>query len=291
VKASPSKLQVGVSPFGSSREVVLDLARRARDAGLDGLILGDGFVSTPSFPIWSGGIDCFVELAWLAGKVEMESYGIDAIVVPCRDPRVLAKQAASLAAVTEGRCHIALAAGFWAEDAQLFGFDFAERGARLDEGIRALLAAWRGESFSGKFWAWEAPLPISPCHQIALPEIWLSGAEATMRRAIRYKLPFEPTRMTPTEVETLARKYADAGGHELRVRTRMSVSTPVRGPGARDFPTLVGPPEYLAEQLAAYAALGVTYISVVAGYDDRSCAETIDALGVAMTALTASTPS
>ena len=282
---------MGVSPFGSSRAVVLDLARRAKDAGLDGLILGDGFVSTPSFPIWSGGIDCFVELAWLAGKVEMASYGIDASVAPCRDPRVLAKQASSLAAVTEGRCHIALAAGFWAEDAQLFGFDFAERGARLDEGIRALMAAWRGESFSGKFWQWEMPLPISPCHQIALPEIWLSGAEATMRRAVRYGLPFEPTRMTPTEIETLARKYADAGGRELRVRTRMSVSLPVRGPGARDFPTLVGPPEYLAEQLAAYAALGATYISVVAGYDDRSCAETIDALGVAMTALTASTPS
>ena len=84
----------------------------------------------------------------------------------------------------------------------------------------------------------------------------------------------------------LARKYADAGGCELRVRTRMSVSAPVRSPGARDFPTLVGPPEYLAEQLAAYAALGATYISVVAGYDDRSCGETIDALGEAVTALT-----
>jgi alkanesulfonate monooxygenase SsuD/methylene tetrahydromethanopterin reductase-like flavin-dependent oxidoreductase (luciferase family) len=287
VTATRSKIQVGVSPFGSSREVVLDLARRARDAGLDGLILGDGFVSTPSFPIWSGGIDCFVELAWLAGKVDMASYGIDAIVAPCRDPRVLAKQAASLSAVTEGRCHIALAAGFWAEDAQLFGFDFAERGARLDEGIRALLAAWRGESFSGKFWSWEAPLPISPCHQVALPEIWLSGAEATMKRAVRYGLPFEPTRMTPNEIETLARKYVDAGGREFRVRTRMSVSAPVRGPGAKDFPTLVGPPDYLAEQLAAYAALGATYVSVVAGYDDRSCAETIDALGVATSALTA----
>lgn len=284
--APPAKLQVGVSPFGSSREVVLDLARRARDAGLDGLILGDGFVSTPSFPIWSGGIDCFVELAWLAGKVEMASYGIDAIVAPCRDPRALAKQAASLCAVTSGRCHLALAAGFWAEDAQLFGFDFAERGARLDEGIRALLAAWRGQSFSGKFWAWEMPLPISPCHQIALPEIWLSGAEATMRRAVRYGLPFEPTRMTPTEVETLARKYADAGGRELRVRTRMSVSTPIRAAGARDFPTIVGSAEYLAEQLAAYMELGATYISVVAGYDDRSCAETVDALGVAVRGLT-----
>jgi hypothetical protein len=108
-----------------------------------------------------------------------------------------------------------------------------------------------------------------------------------MKRAVRYGLPFEPTRMTPNEIETLARKYVDAGGREFRVRTRMSVSPPMRAAGARDFPTLVGPAEYLAEQLAAYAALGATYISVVAGYDDRSCAETIDALGVAINTLNA----
>jgi alkanesulfonate monooxygenase SsuD/methylene tetrahydromethanopterin reductase-like flavin-dependent oxidoreductase (luciferase family) len=273
---------VGVSPFGSSRESVLDLARRAADAGLDGLILGDGFVSTPSFPVWSGGVDCFVELAWLAGQVAMPTYGIDAIVLPGRDPRILAKQAASLNAVTGGRCHLALAAGFWAEDARLFGFEFAERGARFDEGIRALLAAWRGESFEGRFWSWDAPLSISPCHAVELPELWLSGAEATMHRALRYGLPFEPTRLSPSDVTSLARRYAEAGGRSFKVRTRMSVSQPIRAAGALDFSTLVGSAEYLAEQLDAYAALGAEYISIVAGYDDRSCAETIDALGDAV---------
>src|SRR5437868_9324609 len=119
-----SGVQVGVSPFGSSRGVALDLAQRARDAGLDGLILGDGFVSTPSFPVWSGGVDCFVELAWLAGQVDIPAYGIDAIVAPARDPRVLAKQASSLQAVTGGRCHLALSPGYWAEDARLFGHSF-----------------------------------------------------------------------------------------------------------------------------------------------------------------------
>src|SRR5438552_15878301 len=114
-------LQVAVSPFGSSRAGVLQLARRAAEVGLDGLVLGDGFVSTPSFPAWSGGVDCFVELAWLAGQVDIPTYGIDAIVAPARDPRVLAKQASSLQAVTGGRCHLALSPGYWAEDARLFG--------------------------------------------------------------------------------------------------------------------------------------------------------------------------
>jgi alkanesulfonate monooxygenase SsuD/methylene tetrahydromethanopterin reductase-like flavin-dependent oxidoreductase (luciferase family) len=281
-------VQVGVSPFGSSRESVLALARTAAASGLDGLILGDGFVSTPSFPVWSGGVDCFVELAWLAGHVEMPTYGISAVVAPARDPRVLAKQACSLHAVTNGRCHMALSPGYWAEDAQLFGYTFEERGARLEESIRALVAACNGQDFDGRFWSWRAPLPISPCHEIEPPELWLSGAEPTMRRALRHGLAWQPTRMSPQELAPLARQYTDSGGTGLRIRTRMSVSRPPANLDAvafAAFTTLVGPAGYLAEQLAAYAALGATYISVVPGYDDRSCAETIEALGRAKESL------
>jgi hypothetical protein len=63
----------------------------------------------------------------------------------------------------------------------------------------------------------------------------------------------------------------------------VSVSAPPTPPEAfKGFSTLVGPAEYLAEQIEAYAALGATYVSVVPGYDERSCAETIEALGSAV---------
>ena len=79
------------------------------------------------------------------------------------------------------------------------------------------------------------------------------------------------------------------GGVGLRVRARMSVSEPPPNPEAAaafaTFAPQVGPAEYLAEQLAGYAALGATYVSVVPGYDDRSCAETIEALGRAKESL------
>jgi alkanesulfonate monooxygenase SsuD/methylene tetrahydromethanopterin reductase-like flavin-dependent oxidoreductase (luciferase family) len=276
------RAQIGISPFAASRDGALRLARLAADAGLDGLILGDGFVSTPSFPIWSGGLDCFVELGWLAGHVQLASYGVDAIVLPARDPRVLAKQSCSLQAVTSADCHLALSAGFWAEDARLFGYEFEQRGARLDEGIRALKAAFAGEDFEGRFWRWQAPLPISPCHAVQPPDLWLSGAEATMRRALRYGLPWQPSRLSAAELEPLAREYADEGGMGLKVRTRMSVSEPAGDPQAfRGFTTLVGTAEYLAEQIDAFAELGARYVSVVPGYDEASCAATIEALGAA----------
>ena len=281
-----TRVQVGISPFAASRDGALRLARLAVEAGLDGLILGDGFVSTPSFPIWSGGLDCFVELGWLAGHVQVPTYGIDAIVLPARDPRLLAKQACSLQSVTEAECHLSLSAGFWAEDARLFGYSFEERGARLDEGVRALGAAFRGEAFEGQFWTWHTALAIPPCHATRPPELWLSGAEATMRRALRYRLPWQPTRMSAAELEPLTRKYYDQGGTGLKVRTRMSVRAPSDDPEAfQGFTTLVGPTDYLAEQLDAFVQLGATYVSVVPGYDEASCAATIEALGDALRSL------
>ena len=268
--------QIAVSPFGESLDGILKLARLAAEVGLDGLALGDGFVSTPSFPIWAGGLDCFVEFGWLAGQVTMARYGIEAVVLPARDPRVVAKQACSMSAVTDGRFHLALSAGFWPEDAWLFGFDFDERGARLDEGIRALVAALRGEPFAdGKFWSWQNSVPMSPCHAVQPPELWLSGGEASMRRSIRHGLAWQPSGLAPAEVAPLARRYFDGGGVGLKIRTRFSVAEPPPG----SFATLVGPAEYLAEQVNAYAELGADYVSVVPGYDERSAAATIEALG------------
>jgi len=279
-------MRIGVSPYASTRDEVLKLARRAADAGLDGLMMGDGLISTPSFPAWSGAMDAFVELAWLAGQVDVRTYGLNALVLPARDPRIVAKQGSSLNAVTGGRAVVGVCAGFWEHDARLFGFDFAERGARLDEGIRALQAAWRGDpEFRGQFWSWSAAGPIGPCGEVEPPELWLAGGEATMRRAIRYGLTWQPTRVSPEELAPLARAYADAGGTRLTARARMSVTEPVGGHGPLSFPALVGPPSYLADQLHAYAELGVTYASVVAGFDYTSCAATIDALGEAAPAV------
>jgi hypothetical protein len=94
--------------------------------------------------------------------------------------------------------------------------------------------------------------------------------------------------MSAAELEPLARQYHDQGGAGLKVRTRMSVRAPSDDPQAfHGFTTLVGPAEYLAEQIDAFVRLGATYVSVVPGYDEASCADTIEALGVAVRSLAA----
>jgi alkanesulfonate monooxygenase SsuD/methylene tetrahydromethanopterin reductase-like flavin-dependent oxidoreductase (luciferase family) len=280
-----TNLPIIVSPYGGSREQVCQLAQRVVEAGLDGLSLGDGMIGTASYPVWQGGLDPFVEIAWLASRYELAHYGIEGIVLPDRDPRIAAKQASSLAAITEGRFHLGIVSGRWRHDATLFGYDFDKRGSRVDEGIRALLSIWRGEQeFSGRYWRWSCDAgTITPCTSVPAPELWLAGeGQATIGRCIKYHLPWMPTRFTPSDLAPLAREYFDRGGASLKVRIRMSAVEPPQKPEDRlSYPTLIGPPEFLAEQIAAYEELGADYISVVPGFDFDSAAATIDAMGAA----------
>jgi alkanesulfonate monooxygenase SsuD/methylene tetrahydromethanopterin reductase-like flavin-dependent oxidoreductase (luciferase family) len=274
---------ITVTPLGDNREQVCEIVQRAADAGLDGLAFGDGMIGTASYPIWKGGLDPFAELAWLAGRFDLPFYGIEGIVLPARDPRIAAKQASSLAAVTDGRFHLGVLVGRWRHDATLFGYDFDQRGARLDEGIRALQAIWRGEQeFDGRFWSWSCNAgTITPCTSVPPPELWLSGeGAAALRRAVKYHLPWQPTRFLPADLAPLAREYYERGGPQLKIRVRAtSVPLPFVPEDPLMYPTLVGPASYLVEQCQAYEELGADYISVVPGFDFASAAVTIDALG------------
>ena len=275
-------LPIAISPYATSRQEVLDLGQQVVEGGLDGLIIGDGMIGTSSFPIWSGGTDSFVHTAWLAGRFDLPTYGIEALILPARDPRIAAKQASSLAAMTEGRFHLAVATGRWEHDAEVFGYDFATRGSRLEEGIRALMSIWNGEqSFSGRYWSWSTDAgTLTPCTSVPPPELWVAGEGApAIRRALNFGVAWQPTRFTPQDLAPLARKFFDAGGVSLKIRIRMSVVEPPSMPEDRlSYPKLIGPPSFLADQLAAYAELGASYISVVPGFDYASCAATVDAL-------------
>jgi alkanesulfonate monooxygenase SsuD/methylene tetrahydromethanopterin reductase-like flavin-dependent oxidoreductase (luciferase family) len=188
-----------------------------------------------------------------------------------------------VAALTEGRFHLCVANGRWRHDAELFGYDFDQRGARLAEGVRALQAIWRGEhTFAGRFWSWSVDAgEVTPCTSVPPPELWIAGeGEVTIRRALKYGLAWMPTRFKPDDLAPLARQYFDGGGLGLKVRMRMSVVQPPRTPDdSLAAIKLIGPTSFLAEHVHAYQQLGASYLSIVPGFDFASSAATIEALG------------
>jgi alkanesulfonate monooxygenase SsuD/methylene tetrahydromethanopterin reductase-like flavin-dependent oxidoreductase (luciferase family) len=264
-------LRIGISPWAASRSGVERVAEAALGAGIDTFWLGDGLLGRPDFPAWSGGLESFGELAWLAGRYPGASVALGAAVLPLRDPLWVAKSAATLDQLTQGRFTLVLTPGNWPEEFAAMGRDFGGRGTALESGLWSLREIWSADAGDGG----PSPRPWSP----GGPPIWLAGARATMLRAIRLGLPFQASRIGPSALAPTAREWFDRGGTKLAVRVRMGVEgggSPL--PTATDTGALVGSAAFLAEQVDAFRQLGVTDLSIMPGQDVEASLRTIAAL-------------
>lgn len=271
-------MRIGVSPWGSTLEGVKRVAARAADAGIDTLWLGDGLLVMEDFPRFSGGMEPFVELAWLAGRHPQVGVGVGAAVLPLRDPLWVAKQAATLDQLTEGRFFLVVTPGIWEREFAYRELSFKGRGRRLEAFIGVLRAAFAGEPYESDDIRLPAegllsPVPFTP----GGPPLWLAGGRPTFERALRLRTPFQARTTAPAEFAPVARDWFERGGGELAMRIAIGLDDRV-GDGAAQTNALIGPPSYLAEQLEAYRELGLADISLMPGTDDETSLRTLDAL-------------
>ncbi len=271
-----SRFRIGISAWAGDRGGVERVAEAALGAGIGTFWLGDGLLGRPDFPPWSGGMESFAELAWLAGRFPGASVALGAAVLPLRDPLWVAKSAATLDQLTEGRFTLVLAPGNWPDEFAAAGRDFGQRGAALEAGVRALREIWSDGAGAGG----PSPRPWTP----GGPPLWLAGARATMLRAIRLGVPFQASRIGPAGLAPVAREWFDRGGTELAVRVRMGVGagagtgTGTGTPDATAEGALIGPPAFLAEQVGAFRRLGVSDLSIMPGQSAEESLRTIEAL-------------
>jgi probable F420-dependent oxidoreductase len=133
-------------------------------------------------------LECMAAMAAIAGRTRRVKFGMNVVSLAMRDPVVLAKQCATIDALSEGR----LLPGFGigsplAPEWQAMHLDGKERGRRTDEALEVVRLLWTGErvDFTGRHFrltgAQIAPKPV----QAALP-MWIGGAsEAAIRRTAR----------------------------------------------------------------------------------------------------------
>jgi probable F420-dependent oxidoreductase len=138
------------------------LAQAAESAGfesiwtVDHVVVPDGYQSKypydPSGKIPSGAETVFPDpLIWLAYVAAMTStirLGTGILILPLRNPLVLAKELATLDYLSGGRMILGAGVGWLEEEFQAFGIPFAERGQRTEDAIGAMRALWSQEQAS-----------------------------------------------------------------------------------------------------------------------------------------------
>jgi probable F420-dependent oxidoreductase len=192
-------MQLGVN--GLSAKAVLSpaatvtLARRAEALGYGSWWVGEHVVlpsprvpespMAPTDPI----LDPLVHLAFVAAVTERIELGTGIVILPQRNPVVLAKQAASLDVLSEGRLLLGVAAGYLEPELRAVGIDPAERGRRTDEYLGAMRSLWSDPApeYHGKFVSFDHvdafPRPVRP-HG---PRVVIGGhSAAAHRRAVAH---------------------------------------------------------------------------------------------------------
>ena len=167
------------------------LARLVVDLGYTSWWVGEHVVlpsprtpTTPMDPL-DAILDPLVHLAFVAAVTDRLDLGTGIVILPQRNPVVLAKQAASLDVLSGGRLHLGVGAGYLEPEMTAIGVPMADRGRRTDEYLDAMTALWSQEnpSYQGKYVSFDHvdahPRPVGG------PRVHVGGhSPAAFRRAV-----------------------------------------------------------------------------------------------------------
>jgi probable F420-dependent oxidoreductase len=175
-------------------EAAAEVAALAERLGYDSLWAGEHVVvpsprvepspMEPDEPI----LDPLVALAHLAGHTERILLGTGLIVLPQRNPLVLAKQAASLDVVSGGRLILGIGVGYLEPELTAIGVPMAGRGVRADEYLAAMRSLWEDDApaFDGAHVRFESVDAHPRPAQRPLPVVVGGHSAAAHRRAARH---------------------------------------------------------------------------------------------------------
>lgn len=199
-------------------------------------------------------LDAVVSLAFLAAHTERILLATGCVVLPQRDPLVLAKQLASVDVLSDGRLIFGVGAGYLEPELRALGVPMPDRGSRVEEYLAAIRSLWQDDkpAFNGRHVSFEdvdahprplqRPVPVvigshtPAAHRRAAALAdgwygWMLGLRATAAQLESLRaVATKPLHISVTPARRLdpatVRAYADLGVDRLIVATPPSLSLP-----------------------------------------------------------------
>jgi len=225
-------MNVGISvPLPAYHVDVGFMARKAEELGFESFWCAEHpFIPVSSasrFPGSADGVipesyshfvDPFVALARASGTTKAIKLGTGIVLVPERNPLLLAKEISTLDLFSGGRFLFGIGAGWLREETQIMGGDFDHRWTQTRESILAMKELWTkpAAEFHGKYYDFPPvksfPKPLQKPHP---PVLLGGGAKHVLQRIVAWGDGWLPNRITPDELRTsrvaLDRMAKDAG--------------------------------------------------------------------------------
>ncbi len=171
-------------------------------------------MSDPRNPL----VDPVVGMTWAAAATSRIEVGTNILVLPQRNPVVLAKALATLDSFSGGRVVLGVGVGWAKEESDAVGAVFADRGKRMDDAIPALRALWNAEAstYEGDYYRFEEAYCFpKPARAGGIPILIGGESKAARRRVAQlgdgwlpYNLPVDEAAAT---IADLKARTADFG--------------------------------------------------------------------------------
>lgn len=246
------------SSVGTDSRSALEICRKAEAVGFDSVWGGEHVIRPDKiespYPYTEDGEmpgdaetpipDPLIWLAYVAAAAPTLRLGTCILIVPQRNPLVLAKELATLDQLSDGRVELGLGVGWLREEFDALGIPWERRGARNDEYIAAMRALWAGPhaEYHGQFVDFDPatcnPRPVNG----SIPILVGGDTPAAIRRAARMADGYFPGSTDPEKLAGLIQEVRRAAEQEGRDADSIAINA-IFGPQMAD--PLAG-----AEQLA-----------------------------------------
>ncbi len=208
------------SSIGTDPQSALEVAKVAEEVGFES-VWGGEHVIFPSkieskYPYTPDGKvpadentpipDPLIWLAYVAAAAPTLRLGTCILILPQRNPLVLAKEIATLDHLSNGRVELGIGVGWLKEEFEALGVPWERRGRRNDEYVEALRTIWSGQhvEYHGEFVDFDplscTPLPVQGSD---VPILVGGDTEVAIRRAARLADGYFPGETDPTKLKSL----------------------------------------------------------------------------------------
>ena len=281
-------------PSVSYREggaAVLRLARAVEEIGFDQLDVFDhvimGFPTAtreaPMYPPKMPILEALMLLSHVAAATQRIGLGTEVLVLPQRQPVLVAKQVSTLDTLSGGRVRLGVGVGWQESEYDALEEDFRTRGRRMDEAIAVMRAYWGDEQvdYQGDFYTSAAmAMEPKPPQGRDLP-VWIGGAsERALRRVGELGDGWLATAITDPAVAARCKAkieaYAAAAGRDpATLGYQMMLDVPPRDAEGKRFYAEV---ERVAARAAAVKAMGFEWGALNATAIFQAGARSVDAI-------------
>lgn len=265
------KYGVALPNFGkyAGKESILRIAKTSEELGFDSVWVSDHIIIPDSH---DGFGDVFYEplttLTFVAAHTSKVSLGTSVIILPYRNPIVLAKNISTLDVLSHGRVIFGVGVGWLKDEFDALGVSYEKRGAITDEYIEVMKALWTEDSpeFMGNYHQFSNLKFLPKTVQKPHPPIWIGGnSKRAIERAASLGNGWHPVGLTPEEVrekaeyahELLDRKGRKKFDFTISLRKNLQITS---RKDIDERETLRGTEEKISEGIEQFKEVGVSHL-------------------------------